>query len=147
MKIESFFYLGVTAFFVVISGIYWFTSYEDAGSVMLVSSALLGLLAGGYLLFQATKFPPRPEDRPDATLAEGAGPVDEFPGSTIWPFVFGLGATIFATGLVFGVWVIVAGAAVFGLGLLGLIRQSRDVGGVVQSDQERGGPTGSSTST
>lgn len=146
MRVESFFYLGVTAFFVVIAGIYWFTSYEDAGTVMLVSSSLLGLLAGGYLLFQATKFPPRPEDRPDATLAEGAGPVDEFPASTIWPFVFGLGATILATGLVFGVWVILAGGIVFGLGLVGLIRQSRDVTPTGQGP-ERGGTTGSSTST
>ena len=131
MKTESFFYLGVTAFFVVIAGIYWFTSYEDAGTTMLVASSLLGLLAGGYLLFQARKFPPRPEDRADATLADGAGPVDEFPGSTIWPFVF-------------GVWVILAGAVVFVLGLVGLIRQSRDV---APRAQERDGPTGSSTST
>ncbi len=144
MKTESFFYLGVTAFFVVIAGIYWFTSYEDAGTTMLVASSLLGLLAGGYLLFQARKFPPRPEDRADATLADGAGPVDEFPGSTIWPFVFGLGAVIFATGFVFGVWVILAGAVVFVLGLVGLIRQSRDV---APRAQERDGPTGSSTST
>src|SRR5690242_21495654 len=58
--------------------IYWFTSYEDAGTTMLAASSLLGLLAGGYLLLQARRFPPRPEDRPDATLAEGAGPVDQF---------------------------------------------------------------------
>ncbi len=144
MKTESFFYLGVTAFFIVIGTIYWFTSYEDAGTTMLVASSLLGLVAGGYLLFQARKFPPRPEDRADATLADGAGPVDEFPGSTIWPFVFGLGAVIFATGFVFGVWVILAGAVVFVLGLVGLIRQSRDT---TPTGQDRGGPTGSSTST
>ena len=99
MKVESLFYLGVTAFFVVIGTIYWFTSYEDAGTTMLAASALLGLFAGGYLLLQARRFPPRPEDRPDATLAEGAGPVDKFPASTVWPFVFGFGATVFATGL------------------------------------------------
>ena len=47
MKVESFFYLGVTAFFVVVGTIYWFTSYEDAGTTMLAASSLLGLLAGG----------------------------------------------------------------------------------------------------
>jgi len=113
MKVESFFYLGVTAFFVVIGVIYWFTSYEDAGTTMLAASSLLGLLAGGYLLLQSRKFPPRPEDRPDATLAEGAGPVDQFPASTIWPFVF-------------GVWVVLGGAIVLVLGVIGMIRQSRD---------------------
>ena len=126
MKVESFFYLGVTAFFVVIGAIYWFTSYEDAGTTMLAASSLLGLLAGGYLLLQSRKFPPRPEDRPDATLAEGAGPVDQFPASTIWPFVFAFGAAVFATGFVFGVWVILGGAIVLVLGVIGMIRQSRD---------------------
>lgn len=126
MKVESLFYLGVTAFFVVIGTIYWFTSYEDAGTTMLAASSLLGLLAGWYLLFQARKYPPRPEDRPDATLADGAGPVDRFPASTVWPFVFGFGATVLATGFVFGIWVVLGGAIVLVLGVIGLIRQSRD---------------------
>ena len=125
MKVESFFYLGVTAFFVVIGAIYWFTSYEDAGTTMLVATSLLGLLAGGYLFIQSRKYPPRPEDRPDATLEEGAGPVDDFPAPSIWPFVFGLGATVFATGFIFGVWVILPGAAILGLGVVGMIVQSR----------------------
>jgi hypothetical protein len=126
MKVESLFYLGITAFFILIGTIYWFTSYEDAGTTMLAASSLLGLLAGGYLLFQARKFPPRPEDRPDATLAEGAGPVDRFPASTVWPFVFGFGATVLATGFVFGVWVVLGGAIVLVFGVIGMIRQSRD---------------------
>ena len=125
MKAESFYWLGVTAFFVVIGAVYWFTSYEDAGTTMLVATSLLGLLAGGYLFIQSRKYPPRPEDRPDATLEEGAGPVDDFPAPSIWPFVFGLGATIFATGFIFGVWVILPGAAILGLGVVGMIVQSR----------------------
>jgi hypothetical protein len=125
MKAESFYWLGVTAFFVVIGAVYWFTSYEDAGTTMLVATSLLGLLAGGYLFIQSRKYPPRPEDRPDATLEEGAGPVDDFPAPSIWPFVFGLGATVFATGFIFGVWVILPGAAILGLGVVGMIVQSR----------------------
>jgi Cytochrome c oxidase subunit IV len=125
VKVESLYYLGVTAFFVLIGAIYWFTSYEDAGTTMLVASALLGLLAGGYLLLQARKFPPRPEDRRDATLAEGAGPVDEFPAPSIWPFLFGLGSVVFATGFIFGIYVVIAGGAILGLGVIGMIRQSR----------------------
>jgi Cytochrome c oxidase subunit IV len=144
VKVESLFYLGVTAFFVVIGAIYWFTSYEDAGTTMLVASALLGLLAGGYLLLQARKHPPRPEDRPDATVAEGAGPVDEFPAPSIWPFLFGLGSVVFATGFIFGIYVVIAGGAILGLGLIGMIRQSR---GHAPAGQDRAGPTRSSTST
>jgi len=144
MKVESLFFLGVTSFFILIGAIYWFTSYEDAGTTMLAASSLLGLLAGGYLFLQSRKYPPRPQDRSDASLEEGAGAVDEFPAPSIWPFVFALGSVVFATGFIFGVWVVVGGAAVLGLGIVGMIRQSR---GGATADQERAGPTGSSTST
>jgi hypothetical protein len=128
MKVEALFFLGVTAFFVLIGGIYAFTSYEDAGTVMLIGCALMGLLAGGYLLLHSRRIPPRPEDRTDATLAEGAGRVDEFPTSSIWPFALALGATILGTGFVFGVWVIVLGGAVFVVSAAGYVAQSRGVG-------------------
>jgi hypothetical protein len=144
VKVEALFFLGITAFFTLIGAVYWFTSYEDAGTTMLVATSLLGLLAGGYLLLQARKYPPRPEDRPDATLGEGSGPVDEFPAPSIWPFVFGLGAVVFATGFIFGIWVILPGAAVLGLGMVGMIRQSRGTATAGHGDE---GPTGSSTST
>ena len=144
MKVESFYWLGITVFFIAIGAIYWFTSYEDAGTTMLVATSLLGLLAGGYLFLQSRKYPPRPEDRPDATLEEGAGPVDEFPAPSIWPFVFGLGATVFATGFVFGIWVIIPGAGILGLGIVGMILQSR---GRAPAAHGGDGPTGSSTST
>src|SRR5262249_62139998 len=84
------------------------------------------LAAGGSRRVRARPSPPRPEDRPDATLADGAGLVDQFPASTVWPFVFGFGATVLATGLVFGVWVVLGGAIVLVFGIIGMIRQSRD---------------------
>jgi hypothetical protein len=143
MRVESLFYLGVTAFFIVVGTVYWFTSYEQAGTTMLAASSLLGLLAGGYLLLQSRRIAPRPEDRPDATIAEGAGVVDEFPTPSIWPFVFAFGAVVFATGFVFGIWVVLAGAAVLGLGAIGMIRQSR---GTASAD-DHARETGSSTST
>jgi hypothetical protein len=125
VKIEAYFYLGVTAFFVAIGTTYWFTSYEDAGSVMLAASAVLGLMVGGFLFHQSRRMDPRPEDRSDATIADGAGPVDSFPGPTIWPFVLGFGATMLATGTVFGVWVLLPGGLIFAYAILELVRAAR----------------------
>jgi len=125
MRVEAYFFLGVTAFFVVIGVIYWFTSYEDAGTTMLAGCALLGLLAGGYLLLISRRIAPRPEDRPDATMADGAGARTEFPAASIWPFALAFGATALATGLVFGVWVVVLGGVVFALSAIGYVAESR----------------------
>ena len=125
MRVEAVVFLGVTAFFASIGTLYWFTSYEDAGTTMLVGAALLGLLIGMYFFRWSRRIQARPEDRPDASLAEAAGTTAEFPASSIWPFVFGLGATAFATGFVFGVWIFVLGGAIFALGVLGYVAESR----------------------
>ena len=125
MRVEAVVFLGVTAFFASIGTLYWFTSYEDAGTTMLAGAALLGLLIGVYLFRWSRRIQARPEDRPDASLADAAGTTAEFPAASIWPFVFGLGATAFATGFVFGVWIFVLGGAIFALGVLGYIAESR----------------------
>ena len=125
MKVEAFFFLGVTAFFVVIGVLYWFTSYEDAGTTLLAACALLGVVAGGFLFLVSRRIKPRPEDRPDATIADGAGTRTEFPASSIWPFALAFGATALATGFVFGIWVIVLGGLIFGLAAVGYVMESR----------------------
>jgi hypothetical protein len=125
VKVEAFFFVGVTAFFVVIATIYAFTSYEDAGTVLLIAAALLGLFLCAYLLRESRRIAPRPEDRPDATLADGAGEVQAFPAASIWPFAFGFGATALATGVIFGIWIAVIGAALFVFGAIGYVLEAR----------------------
>lgn len=150
MKIESYFYFGVTAFFIAIGTIYWFTSYEDAGSLMLAASAVLGLMVGGYLFHLSRRIDPRPGDRPDATIAEGAGPVDSFPGPTIWPFVLGFAFTVLATGVIFGVWVLLPGGVLLLYAIIELVRAARasttPVTGEPVFPPSRQGETGASTS-
>jgi hypothetical protein len=109
----------------LLAAIYWFTSYEDAGTTMLAAGGLFGLLAGGYLFVQSRRIAPRPEDRVDAAIAEGAGPVSEFPATSIWPFALAFGATVLATGFVFGVWVILLGGSLFALAAAGYVAESR----------------------
>ena len=125
MRVEAFLFLGVTAFFVVIGVIYALTAYEGAGTTMLAASALLGLLAGGYLWYHARRIVPRPEDRADATLADAAGTVTELPAGSIWPFVMAFGATALATGFVFGIWVILLGAGTLLFAATGYVMESR----------------------
>ncbi len=46
MRIEGLLLIGVAIFFGVVGLVYWFTSYEDAGFLMLIGTVLLGLLPG-----------------------------------------------------------------------------------------------------
>jgi len=125
MRTEGRVFLGVTVFFVVIGLVYWFTSYEDAGSVMLAASAGMGVIAGGAILLLSRRAPLRAEDDPDATVAEGAGAVDIFPTQSIWPFAVGLSGAVAASGFAFGVWLVIIGTGALAVSLICWILESR----------------------
>ncbi|HZM56480.1 MAG TPA: cytochrome c oxidase subunit 4 [Acidimicrobiales bacterium] len=128
MRVNGTILLLIGVFFGVIAVVYWFTAYEDAGFLMLIGSALLGLLPGGYYLWWSRRMRPLEGDEPDATMSDGAGVVDSFPGSSIWPFLLGMGAMFATLTFIFGLWLAPIAAA------LGL---SAVIGGVVES--RRGG--------
>ena len=140
MKIEARFLIGIGVFFGIIAISYWFTSYEDGGTLMLVGATALGLVPGAYYFFWHRRFQgskyffwgrtdrvvgTRPEDRDDATIADGAGVVSSFPGSSVWPFVFGVGAFTFLLAFVFGVWLALVGISVILTAVIGFTAESR----------------------
>src|SRR4051794_28219180 len=53
MRIQSRMYLGVAAFVALVAVVYWFGSYEEAGTVMLLLAGVMAAMSGGYLLSQA----------------------------------------------------------------------------------------------
>lgn len=130
MRAEAIVLLFVGFFFGMVALAYWFLSYEDAGSVMLVGTFLLGSVPGFYYLWWSRRMSPRPSDNPEATVDDGQGVVGSFPGSSIWPFVLGLGATFVALALVFGVWTLAVGLFLAIAALVGVIFESRR-GGLV----------------
>ena len=125
MKTEGLVFAGTAAFFAVVAGLYWFTSYEEAGSTMLALTVGLGLIPGVWLLWWARRMAPRPEDREDADIAEGAGPVGSFPGPTAWPVTLALGAVLAANGIAFGVWPAVPGALLIVIATCGAVMSGR----------------------
>lgn len=125
MKTEAHVMLFVAVFFAAVSAMYWLWSYEPGGTAMLIASALLGLLPGGYYLWWSRRMRPRPEDRSDAMMAEGAGVVGTFPSSSVWPFVLGLAASMVALALVFGFWTAIVGFVLAIAAVVGVILESR----------------------
>ena len=130
MKTESYMLLLFAAFGAVICAVYWFTSYEDAGTIMLGAFGLLGLLPGGYYYWWSRRMTPRPEDDPNATHAQSAGVVGAFPSTSIWPFVLGMAALLVALSLVFGFWTAILGFTLAVSAVIGVILESRR-GGVL----------------
>ena len=130
MRVEAVILLFLGVFFGIVGIVYWFWSYEDAGTAMLVGTSALGFLPGAYYFFWHRRMGQRVEDRDDASIAEGAGDINSFPGSSIWPFVMGMGAFLTLLSLVFGIWLILPGITLIITALVGVTSESRRGGHV-----------------
>ena len=109
MKAERMIFAVITVFFVVVASAYWFITYEVIGTVaLLLTLAFFGMITT-YLSIQSRKIDPRPEDRKDGEIIEGAGEVGFFPSSSIWPFWAALTVIVMALGPVFGWWLTLLG--------------------------------------
>jgi len=116
MKAESWGFLLLTAFFVIVAPIYWLVSHEIIGTVALLLTLAFCAMIASYLGIQARKIDPRPEDRKDAEIVDGAGAIGFFPSESIWPFWTAMAVTVMALGPVFGWWLTLLGV---GIGIWG----------------------------
>lgn len=113
-------FLGVGVFVAVLGAIYWFVSYEDAGTTLLALAAGLALLVGAYLFVQDRKGTGRPGDATAAAAGE-----HYLPGSSLWPFGVGFGLFLAANGLILGLAWTVPGAVLVATSVGGFVVQSR----------------------
>lgn len=125
MRTEPKFLLFAGTFSLAVALVYWFLSYERAGSVLLLFMFLAPAFVGAYLVRRGWRLH-RPEDRRDADPSEGSGAaVGRFHEASAWPLVMALGAAVAGVGLVFGTWPLVLGLVVVALAVAGLVRESR----------------------
>jgi hypothetical protein len=104
MKAEAWIFGMVTAFLVLVSPAYWFISGDWTGTSALTMTTLLAAMVTMYLGFHAAKMEPRPEDRKDGEIADGAGELGFFPPYSWWPLwaAATLGVMVFA--IAAGAW-------------------------------------------
>lgn len=111
---------GTGAFIVPFAVIYWFLSYEDAGTALLVAVSVALLFLGAYLWFTSRRLPPLPEDRTDGVVAD-EDVVGVFPSRSLWPLVLGIGAMLAGLGLAYSGWLALPGAAIVLFAIGGLV--------------------------
>lgn len=109
MKVEWKLFTGAAAFAAVVGGIYWFVSYEHAGTTMLVFSGAAFLMVAAYLTAVGNRVGLRPSDRSDADMGDDAGDGEYYPSASVWPFVAACGAVVLGFGMVFGLGVATLG--------------------------------------
>lgn len=128
MKAEAWIFGIATAFLVLVTPAYWFVTDASAqggdwtGTSALTMTGLLTLMVTLYLGVHAKKMEPRPEDRKDAEIADGAGELGFFPPYSWWPMWCGLTLAL----MVFAVaaaawWLFIIGVLLGSVALSGLI--------------------------
>src|ERR1700761_3554057 len=116
MKAEARVFLLIAGFCWVAAAFYgWWTDrdqhhIEVAGfAALILSGGLLGI-SGSFFWFVSRRIDARPEDRPDAEIAEGAGELGFFTPGSYWPLGIASAATVVGAGLAFvQLWLIGAG--------------------------------------
>ena len=128
MKAEALIFVACTIFLVLVTPAYWIiTERSDAGpdwtgtSALVMTTLLTGMVAL-YLGFHARRMDPRPEDRKDGDIAEGAGELGFFPPYSWWPLwcASALGLMVFGVAML-AWWLVIIGGVLGALALSGLI--------------------------
>jgi hypothetical protein len=115
-------FLALTVFFVVLAVIYWFVSdYEWAGSVLLLLSAGLSVVVGGFLVLVDRHGGLREE----LEVADYDDPALFLPHASLRPFWMGLGCILLASGLALGIWLMLPGAVLLAIGAIGMVEEGR----------------------
>ena len=117
MKAEAWIFGLNAVFFGLVAPAYWFLTYDPTGTAALVMTGLLCTLTTVYLGFHAQKMEPRPEDRKDAEIADGAGELGFFPPYSWWPLWCAATVAVMVLGVIFGWWLFIIGA---GLGTIAM---------------------------
>ena len=122
MKSEAWIFGICTVFFLVVSPAYWLIAGDWTGTSALTMTLLLSAMVTLYLGFHANKMDPRPEDRKDAEIADGAGELGFFPPYSWWPLWCGATLAVCVFGIASGAWwLFIIGGALGALALSGWI--------------------------
>ena len=122
LRVQWRIFFGIAVFVALLGLLYWFVSYEDAGTTLLALASALAFVFGGYLFVQ---------DRKAAPAAASSGhdehylPDHYLPESSVWPFGIGVGVFLTFNGLILGPAWTLPGAVLVATSVGGFVLQSR----------------------
>jgi hypothetical protein len=122
VKTEAWIFAITTSYFVVVSPAYWLIAGDWTGTSALVMTTLLAAMVTLYLGFHAAKMEPRPEDRKDAEIADGAGELGFFPPYSWWPLwcAASLGVMVYGVAIA-AWWLLIIGSGLGAVALTGWV--------------------------
>ncbi len=121
MKIEGIIFAGCAVFFAIVDTVYWYLSKDPTGTTALALSTGMTLMIGFYLLTTAHRIRPRPEDRQDSEVADGAGEYGFFSPHSWNPLLTAGAAAVVSVGIVFAWWIAIIGGLMLAFAVMGFV--------------------------
>jgi hypothetical protein len=122
MKVEARIFDVTTVFFFLMAVVYGVWAKEPVGIVGLILSGGLSLIVGSYFHFVARRVQRRPEDNPDAEIADGAGEVGFFSAGSYWPVAIAASGALAALAMAFWqIWLLVIALVLVLMTVAGLV--------------------------
>ncbi len=121
MKTEARLFVVLSVFFLIVTPAYWFASDDPTGTTALTLTFGLCFLIGFYLVFTSQRMEPRPEDREDAEIEDGAGEYGFFSPHSWWPLACSSAAALIFLGLVVGWWLAIIGGGFGVIAVIGMV--------------------------
>ncbi|WP_125612158.1 cytochrome c oxidase subunit 4 [Specibacter cremeus] len=123
MKIESWLFMLMGVFFIPVGIVYGFMVnwMEPVGFLGIFLLCGLSFMIGLYLNYTGKRVGPRPEDRVDAEIHEGAGEQGHFSPWSWWPFSLGIACATGFLGLAVGWWIVIIGAGFAAVAIIGWV--------------------------
>ena len=144
MAEEIRFFLRTAIYTLTITVIYWFLSYEIAGSALLLSLGMAAIffVVVGFVMIRHARDDPIPDDTRPANFVQRTLGFDEpegetvrpplaleddmIPSSSIWPLASAIAALLLGLGLIYGGWMWGPGIAIATVALWGWVTQLYD---------------------
>jgi hypothetical protein len=123
VRTEAYLFSGTAGFFAATASVYGWFSDDPAGTAALIVSFLMSSLIAFFLFTQYRRRGRRPQDRREAEMAEGAGPLEFFPPGSPWPVTAAAGFTLASLGVVYGLWLFLIGIGLLAPAVFGFVFQ------------------------
>ena len=126
MKTETAVFGAFAGFLIPAGIVYWFLSHDTVGATCIIFSSGLATLIAFYLGMVARRIDLRPQDRPEAEIAENAGELGTFSPGSPWPVMIAAGVVPAAMGVAIGFWLTMIAALWIVACLVGLVVENTD---------------------
>lgn len=121
MKIQGHLFLWLSAFILIMAGVYGVWSKEPVGTTALFLAFGLSVMIGFYLAFTANRVDAMAQDNKEADVADEAGELGFFSPHSWQPLSLAVGGAFAFMGVIFGWWLMYFSAPLLLIGLFGWV--------------------------